>query len=62
MKKAFREYQALCAAEGYPLRDILVSGRHCRLQFDAGFIVAPMTPSDHRNLQNVKSAVRRLHR
>lgn len=62
MMKICREYKALCNAEGYPLREIQMSGRHCRLYFDAGFIVAAMTPSDHRNMQNVRSAVRRLHR
>ncbi|WP_210528510.1 hypothetical protein [Rubellimicrobium arenae] len=62
MKKVFREYEALCRAEGYPLLAIEVSGRHCRLRFDAGFIVAAMTPSDHRNIQNIRSAIRRLHR
>jgi len=62
MKKVFRDYEALCRAEGYPLRAIEVSRRHCRLRFDVGFIVAAMTPSDHRNIQNVRSAIRRLHR
>jgi len=62
MKGVFRDYEALCRAEGYPLRSIEVSRRHCRLHFDVGFIIAAMTPSDHRNIQNVKSAIRRLHR
>jgi len=62
MKKVFRDYEALCRAEGYPLRGIEVCRRHCRLCFDAGFIVAATTPSDHRNIHNVRSAIRRLHR
>ncbi len=62
MKKVFRDYEALCRVEGYSLRGIDVGRRHCRLQFDVGFIVAAMTPSDHRNMQNIKSAIRRLHR
>ncbi len=62
MKKVLRDYEALCHAEGYSLREIEVVRRHCRLRFDAGFIVASMTPSDHRNTQNVKCAIRRLHR
>ncbi|WP_417524086.1 hypothetical protein [Marinovum sp.] len=62
MKKIFRNYEALCRAEGFPLRTIEVSRRHCRLWFDAGFVIAAATPSDRRNIQNVKSAIRRLHR
>jgi hypothetical protein len=62
MKKIIRDYEALCRAEGFPLIAIDVSRRHCWLRFDAGFIVAAATPSDHRNMQNVKSAIRRLHR
>lgn len=62
MKKVIRDYEALCLAEGYALQAIEISGRHCRLRFDAGFVVAAMTPSDHRNIQNVRSAIRRIHR
>lgn len=62
MKKVIRDYEALCKAEGYLLQAVEVSGRHCRLRFDAGFVVAAMTPSDHRNIQNIKCAIRRLHR
>ena len=62
MTKTIRDYRAMCRSEGVALLGIDVTGRHCRLRFDAGFVVAAVTPSDNRNLLNVRSAVRRLHR
>jgi len=52
----------MCLREGFDLLRIEADHKHCRLVFDAGFVVAATTPSDHRNIYNVRSAVRRLHR
>ncbi len=62
MNKRRRDYIALCLREGVKLLRIEDHKRHCRLVFEAGFVVAASTPSDRRNLLNVRSQVRRLHR
>lgn len=62
MKKTYRAYQKMCRDEGFDLLAIDTSRKHCRLIFDAGFVVAARTASDFRNIMNVRSAVRRLHR
>lgn len=62
MKKVYHEYRALCRAEGFELRALEIDRRHCRLCFDAGFVTAPSTPSDRRNLRHVRSDIRQLHR
>ncbi|MZR14336.1 hypothetical protein GQE99_15055 [Maritimibacter sp. DP07] len=61
MKKIIRDYKALCRTEGFELLGVETDRRHCRLNFAAGFVVAPSTPSDQRNLKHVRSAIRRLH-
>ena len=58
----FRDYRNMCRKEGFDLLHIEQGRKHCRLVFEAGFVTAAATPSDHRNLVNVRSAVRRLHR
>lgn len=60
--RAFRDYQQMCLQEGFAPLGIEKGRKHCRLMFEAGFVIAAATPSDHRNLINVRSAVRRLHR
>lgn len=62
MKRMRREYQRLCLEEGVDLLGISMRGGHCRWQFAAGIVVAASTPSDWRNLMNVRSQIRRLHR
>lgn len=61
MKKIYLDYRALCATEGFDLLGIDTDRKHCRLLFEAGFVVAPSSPSDQRNLKHVRSAIRRLH-
>lgn len=58
----FRIYKAMCEQEGVELLRIEKGRKHCRLVFEAGFVTAAVTPSDRRNMMNVRSAVRRLHR
>ncbi len=58
----FRDYKKMCLQEGFVLLGIDKGRKHCRLVFETGFVMAAATPSDHRNLLNVRSAVRRLHR
>ena len=58
----FRDYQKMCRQEGFDLVCIEQDRKHYRLVFEAGFVTAAATPSDRRNLLNVRSAVRRLHR
>lgn len=60
--RQFREYQRVCQREGVDLLRIEKGRKHCRLVFEAGFVTAAVTPSDRRNLVNVRGAVRRLHR
>lgn len=60
--RQMREYKQMCAREGYELLGIERGGKHCRLQFEAGFVTAPITPSDIRNMMNVRGEIRRLHR
>ncbi|SHF39312.1 hypothetical protein SAMN05444279_13519 [Ruegeria intermedia] len=62
MTRTHREYIALCAAEGVTLLRIETHRKHCRLCFEAGFVTASASPSDRRNLKNLRSAIRRLHR
>lgn len=62
MTRIERSYRNLCIAEGFDLLGIEMGGRHLRLRFDAGFVVAPITPSDRRNHLHVRAAIRRLHR
>jgi hypothetical protein len=61
MKKIVRDYQRLCATEGFDLRGIAVRGGHYALQFERGTIFCPSTPSDHRNMRNLRASIRRLH-
>ena len=61
MKKIVRDYQKLCATEGFDLRGIAVRGGHYALQFERGTIFCPSTPSDHRNMRNFRASIRRLH-
>ena len=58
----FRDYKRMCQQEGFVLLGIDKDGKHCRLVFETGFVIAAKTPSDRRNLLNVRGAVRRLHR
>lgn len=60
--KQTRKYQRMCAREGFELLGIERGGKHCRLQFEAGFVTVPVTPSDNRNMMNVRAEIRRLHR
>ncbi|MEY8838575.1 hypothetical protein AB9K41_06055 [Cribrihabitans sp. XS_ASV171] len=62
MPKTYRIYEKMCRREGFDLLGIETGGRHCRLIFEAGFVVAAISPSDRRNILNVRSAIRRLHR
>jgi len=61
-KRQLRDYLALCKREGVELVGIEKGGKHFRLLFEAGFITAPITPSNNRNLLNVRGEIRRLHR
>lgn len=58
----FRDYRKMCRQEGFDLLGITKGRKHCRLMFEVGFVIAASTPSDHRNLINVRSVVRRMHR
>lgn len=60
--RQFRDYQKMCQREGFNLLVIEKDRKHYRLVFEAGFVTAAATPSDNRNMINVRSAVRRLHR
>lgn len=62
MLKTYRAYRKMCRTEGINLLGIETGGKHCRLVFEAGFVTAAVSPSDRRNMMNVRSAVRRLHR
>lgn len=62
MRRIYRDYERICSAEGLELVGIERGRKHCKLRFATGFITAAVSPSDHRNLQNVRSAIRRLHR
>ena len=62
MLKTYRNYRKMCRVEGFDLVEIATCGKHCRLVFDVGIVTAAITPSDRRNMLNVRSAVRRLHR
>lgn len=62
MKKTYRTYIEMCRNEGFDVVAIDTSRKHCRLIFEAGFVTAAGTVSDCRNMMNVRSAVRRLHR
>lgn len=59
--RQMREYKRMCAREGFELLGIERGGKHYRLQFEAGFVMAPTTPSDIRNMMNVRGEIRRLH-
>lgn len=61
-EKQMRDYKRMCAREGFNLLGIERGGKHCRLLFEVGFVTAPVTPSDIRNMKNVRGEVRRLHR
>lgn len=61
MRKSEREVVAMCRAEGFELHHVERYRRHLRLHFAVGFVTAPSTPSDHRNLLNLRATVRRLH-
>ena len=60
--KVQREYRRLCAVEGYDLQSIEKRGRHLALHFKIGMVIAPCTPSDHRNRMNLRATIRRLHK
>jgi len=60
--RQFRDYRKMCLQEGVDLLCIEKGHKHCRLVFETGFVVAASTPSNHRNMMNVRSDVRRLHR
>ena len=59
--RSIREYRKMCRSEGFDLLRVEMGGKHCRLVFEVGFVTAACTPSDHRNLTNVRGAIRRLH-
>ncbi|WP_370163080.1 hypothetical protein [Limimaricola soesokkakensis] len=61
MLKTYRSYEKMCRHEGFDLLGIEAGRKHCRLIFEAGFVTAAVSPSDHRNMLNVRSAIRRLH-
>jgi len=60
--KQVRDYRRMCMREGFDLLGIERSGKHCRLHFEVGFVTAPVTPSDNRNMINLRGEIRRLHR
>ncbi len=60
--KQMRDYRRMCVREGFDLLGIQRGGKHCRLHFEVGFVTAPVTPSDNRNMINVRGEIRRLHR
>lgn len=60
--KQMRDYRRMCVREGLDLLGIQRGGKHCRLHFEVGFVTAPVTPSDNRNMINVRGEIRRLHR
>ncbi len=60
--RLMRDYKRMCEREGFALLSIDKGRKHCRLQFEAGFVIAPVSPSDVRNMMNVRGDVRRLHR
>lgn len=62
MKKQMRDYRRMCVQEGVNLLEIEMGGKHCRLHFKVGFVTAPVTPSNDRNMRNVRGEIRRLHR
>lgn len=59
MLKTYRTYQMICRREGFELLRIETGGKHCRLVFETGFVTAAISPSDHRNMPHVRSAIRR---
>ncbi|SDW06281.1 hypothetical protein [Roseicitreum antarcticum] len=61
MKRIIRDYQKLCAAESFDLLDMAPRGGHYALQFERGTIFCPSTPSDRRNMRNLRASIRRLH-
>ena len=60
--RLMRDYKRMCMQEGFELLGIEKGRKHCRLQFEAGFVTVPATPSDNRNMMHVRGQVRRLHR
>ena len=60
--RQFRDYKKMCRQEGFALLGIDEGRKQCRLVFETGFVTAAKSPSDYRNLLNVRGAVRRLHR
>lgn len=60
--KQIRAYRKMCAQEGVALLGIERGGKHCRLVFERGYVTAAVTPSDNRNMMNVRGSIRRLHR
>lgn len=60
--RGIREYRKICRSESFELLRVEMGGKHCRLVFDAGIVTAACTPSDYRNLVNVRGEIRRLHR
>jgi len=60
--RSIRAYRKICRSEGFDLLRVELGGKHCRLVFEAGIVTAACTPSDHRNLVNVRGEIRRIHR
>lgn len=61
MKKIIRDYKKLCDVEGFDLLDIASRRGHYALEFERGTIHCAGTPSDRRNMLNVRASIRRLH-
>lgn len=61
-QRLMRDYKRMCMREGFALLGIEKGRKHCRLQFAAGFVTVPVSPSNNRNMMNVRGEVRRLHR
>jgi hypothetical protein len=61
VKKIVRKYRKLCVAEGVELLGIAPRKGHYALQFERGTIFGAGTPSDYRNMRNIRASIRRLH-
>ena len=59
MRKIEREYRDLCGTEGVEFIGMHRTRKHYRLVFHEGSVVVAGTPSDRRNLHNVRAAIRR---
>lgn len=61
MNRIVRDYRKLCAVEGVDLIGIAIRNGHYALRFERGTIHCAGTPSDRRNMLNVRASIRRLH-